>query len=52
MSYVSKMDDNEWIKINRQACGIIRLCLAKAQKYSVIREKSAKKLWEALEEKP
>ncbi|KAH9742736.1 hypothetical protein KPL70_003051 [Citrus sinensis] len=45
------MDDKEWIKINRQACGTIRLCLAKDQKYSVMREASAKKLWETLEEK-
>ncbi|KAH9698452.1 Integrase catalytic domain-containing protein [Citrus sinensis] len=44
------MDDSEWIQINRQACGTIRLCLAKDQKYSVMRETSAKKLWETLEE--
>ena len=46
-----KMDENEWIKINRQACGTIRLCLTKDQKYSIMREISAKKLWETLEEK-
>ncbi|KAK5803675.1 hypothetical protein PVK06_031324 [Gossypium arboreum] len=46
-----KMDDKEWAKINRQACGTIRLCLAKEQKYSVMRETSAKKLWDTLEEK-
>ena len=45
------MDDKEWIKTNRQACGIIRLCLTKDHKYYVIRETLAKKLWEALEEK-
>ncbi|KAH9698402.1 Integrase catalytic domain-containing protein [Citrus sinensis] len=45
------MNDNEWIKINRHVCGTIRLCLAKYQKYSVMRETSAKKLWETLEEK-
>ena len=45
------IDDKEWIKINRQACGTC-LCLVKDQKYSVIRETSAKKLWETLEEKP
>ncbi|KAH9699236.1 Integrase catalytic domain-containing protein [Citrus sinensis] len=44
------MDDKEWIKINRQACGTC-LCLAKDHKYSVMRETSAKKLWETLEEK-
>lgn len=31
----NKIDDKEWIKINRQACGTIRLCLAKDQKYFV-----------------
>ena len=45
------MNDKKWIKINRQAYGTIRLCLAKDQKYSVMRETSAKKLWETLEEK-
>ena len=39
-----KMDDKEWIKIIRQACGTIRLCLAKDQKYYVMRETSTKKL--------
>ncbi|KAG8486258.1 hypothetical protein CXB51_019637 [Gossypium anomalum] len=48
---LDKMDDKEWAKINRQACGTIRLCLAKEQKYSVMRETSAKKLWDTLEEK-
>ena len=46
-----KMDDNEWIKINRHACCTIHLCLGKDQKYSIMRETSTKKLWEALEEK-
>lgn len=27
-----KMEDKEWIKINRQICGTIHLCLAKDQK--------------------
>ncbi|KAH9802500.1 hypothetical protein KPL71_001412 [Citrus sinensis] len=45
------MDDKEWIKINRQACGTIHLCLTKDHKYSIMRETSAKKLWETLEEK-
>ena len=39
-----KMDDNEWININRQACGTISLCLTKDQKYSVMIETSKKKL--------
>ncbi|KAG8488232.1 hypothetical protein CXB51_018792 [Gossypium anomalum] len=46
-----KMDDKEWVKINRQACGTIRLCLAKEQKYSIMRETSANKLWDTREEK-
>ena len=29
------MDEKDWAKINRQACGTIRLCLAKDQKYFV-----------------
>ena len=45
------IDDKEWIKINRQACCTIHLCLAKDHKYSVMRETSTKKLWETLEEK-
>ena len=45
------MDDKEWIKINRQACGTIHLCLAKDHKYFVVSETLAKKLWETLEEK-
>ena len=32
------MSDKDWEKINRQACGTIRLCLAKNQKYFVLRE--------------
>ncbi|KAJ8616233.1 hypothetical protein MRB53_035605 [Persea americana] len=47
----SDMKDEEWKKINRQACSTIRLCLAKDQKYSVMRETSAKELWQKLEEK-
>ena len=45
------MDDKEWIKINRQTCSTIRLCLANDHKYSVMRETLAKKLWETLKEK-
>ena len=33
-----RMLDKDWEKINRQACGTIRLCLAKNQKYFVLRE--------------
>ena len=45
------IDDKEWEKLNWQACGTIRLCLAKDQKYSVMRESNAKKLWQTLEHK-
>lgn len=45
------MDEAEWIRLNRVACSSIRLCLAKAQKYSVMRETSAKMLWQKLEDK-
>ena len=38
------MDDKEWIKINRQACGTIHLWLAKDQMYSVMRGTLAKTL--------
>uniref|UniRef100_A0A5B7C411 Retrovirus-related Pol polyprotein from transposon TNT 1-94 n=1 Tax=Davidia involucrata TaxID=16924 RepID=A0A5B7C411_DAVIN len=37
--------------MNRQACGTIRLCLAKDQKYFVMRETSARELWQKLENK-
>eukprot|EP00268_Persea_americana_P009427 TRINITY_DN13788_c0_g4_i1.p1 TRINITY_DN13788_c0_g4~~TRINITY_DN13788_c0_g4_i1.p1 ORF type:complete len:180 (+),score=37.85 TRINITY_DN13788_c0_g4_i1:237-776(+) len=47
----SNMEDKEWQKINRQACSTIRLCLTKDQTYSVMRETSAKELWQKLEEK-
>ncbi|KAJ8632730.1 hypothetical protein MRB53_026066 [Persea americana] len=46
----SDMEDKEWQKINRQACSTLRLCLAKDQKYSVMRETFAKELWQKLEE--
>ena len=45
------MDDKKWIKINKQTCGTIHLCLVEDHKYFVMRETSAKKLWETLEEK-
>lgn len=41
---LNKMDNKEWIKINRQACGTIHLYLAKDHKYFVIKETSVKKL--------
>ena len=45
------MSDKDWAKLNRQACGTIRLCLAKDQKYFVMKETSAKELWDKLENK-
>ena len=45
------MLDKDQEKINRQACGTIRLCLAKNQKYFVMRETNAKELWKKLEDK-
>ena len=45
------MSNKDWEKINRQACGIIRLCLAKNQKYFVMREMKDKELWKKLEDK-
>ena len=46
-----EMLDKDWDKINRQACGTIRLCLAKDQKYFVMRKMKAKDLWKMLEDK-
>ena len=43
--------DEEWAKMNRSACGLIRSCLSQDIKYLVQHETSAKKLWETLEKK-
>ncbi|GFS36820.1 hypothetical protein Acr_00g0048190 [Actinidia rufa] len=45
------ISEKDWAKLNRQACGTIRLCLAKDQKYFVMKETSAKELWDKLENK-
>ena len=45
------VDEKEWKKINRMACGTIRSCLSREQKYAFSKETSASKLWKALEEK-
>ena len=37
--------------VNRLACGTIRSCLSREQKYAFSKETSASKLWKALEEK-
>ena len=43
--------DDEWAKMNRSACGLIRSCLSQDIKYSVQHEKSAKDMWNTLEKK-
>ncbi|KAG2704814.1 hypothetical protein I3760_05G023100 [Carya illinoinensis] len=43
----NKPDDiteQDWKKLNTQACNTIRLCLTKEQKYFIMRETNAKKL--------
>lgn len=43
--------DDDWNYVNRQACGTIRLCLRKDQKYFVMKENIAAILWKKLEDK-
>ncbi|KAE8687328.1 Peroxidase 44 [Hibiscus syriacus] len=45
------VEEKEWKRINRLACGTIRSCLSREQKYAFFKETSASKLWKALEEK-
>ncbi|KAM0957738.1 hypothetical protein ACFX2I_025762 [Malus domestica] len=45
------MSKSEWEKLNLWACSSIRLCLAKTQKYFVMRETVASVLWQKLEDK-
>ncbi|KAE8690124.1 hypothetical protein F3Y22_tig00110926pilonHSYRG00104 [Hibiscus syriacus] len=45
------VEEKEWKRINRLACGTIRSCLSREQKYAFFKETSANKLWKALEEK-
>ena len=45
------VDEKEWKTINRLACGTIRSCLSREQKYAFKNETSAYKLWKALEDK-
>ncbi|KAI4331921.1 hypothetical protein L6164_016867 [Bauhinia variegata] len=42
------IEEKDWTRINRLACGTIRLCLSKEQKYPFMRETSAHKLWKEL----
>ena len=45
------VQEKDWKMINRLACGTIRPCLSREQKYSFSKETSTSKLWKALEEK-
>ena len=45
------VEEKEWKMVNRLACGTIRSCLSREQKYAFSKETSASKLWKALEEK-
>ena len=45
------VDKKDWTRINRLACGTIRLCLSKELKYSFMRLTSASKLWKEMEDK-
>ena len=41
----------DWNKMNRTACGLIRSCLTQDIKYHVLYETSTRQLWEILEKK-
>jgi len=43
--------EENWDKMNRTACGLIRSCLTHDIKYHVLYEISARQLWEILEKK-
>jgi len=43
--------EEDWDKMNRTACGLIRSCLTQDIKYNVLHETSARQLWEILEKK-
>ncbi|KAK5795000.1 hypothetical protein PVK06_036254 [Gossypium arboreum] len=45
------VQEKDWKAINRLACGTIRSCLSREQRYAFSKETSANKLWVALEEK-
>ena len=47
----STSTEEEWEKMNRSACGLIRSCLTQDIKYLVLHETSARQLWEILERK-
>ena len=43
--------EEDWDKMNRTACGLIRSYLTQDIKYHVLRETSGRQLWEILEKK-
>jgi len=43
--------EQDWKKMNRTACGMIRSCLTQDIKYHVLYETSARQLWEILMKK-
>ena len=43
--------EEDWDKMNRTTCGLIRFCLTQDIKYHVLYETSARQLWEILENK-
>ena len=45
------MSEKNWAKLNCQACGTIKLCLAKDQKNFVMKKTSTKELWDKVENK-
>ena len=46
-----ELGEGDWSTLNRLACGTIRLCLSREQKYAFCKETSTNKLMTALEEK-
>ncbi|CAN1285750.1 Retrovirus-related Pol polyprotein from transposon TNT 1-94, partial [Linum perenne] len=48
---LEELSETEWAKLNRQACGTIRSCLGKDQKYPFMKITMAKELWDKLEAK-
>ncbi|PWA81471.1 Retrovirus-related Pol polyprotein from transposon TNT 1-94 [Artemisia annua] len=45
------VEERNWLTIDRLACGTVRSCLSREQRYAFSKETSAYKLWVALEEK-
>jgi hypothetical protein len=46
-----EMSEADWRKLNRQACGTIRLYLVKDEKYFFMKETMARELWNKLKDK-